>query len=121
MLFLSSQGYRCIAHDRRGHGRSSQPWAGNNMDTYAADLAELAAALDLKDAVHVGHSTGGGEALRYTVRHGKGRGVWKRVEGRSRSPATRLTRCGSRVGQNAVTHNTAFDVVGYNPWLEGSR
>jgi non-heme chloroperoxidase len=73
MMFLASHGYRCIAHDRRGHGRSSQPWNGNDMDTYAADLAELTATLDLKDAVHVGHSTGGGEALRYTVRHGKGR------------------------------------------------
>jgi non-heme chloroperoxidase len=73
MLFLASQGYRCIAHDRRGHGRSSQPWSGNDMDTYAADLAELTAALDLKNAVHVGHSTGGGEALRYTVRHGADR------------------------------------------------
>ena len=73
MLFLASQGYRCIAHDRRGHGRSSQPSDGNNMDTYAADLAELTTALGLKDAIHVGHSTGGGEALHYTVRHGKGR------------------------------------------------
>lgn len=73
MLFLSSHGYRCIAHDRRGHGRSSQPSEGNDMDTYAADLAALTTALDLKDAIHVGHSTGGGEALRYTVRHGQGR------------------------------------------------
>jgi non-heme chloroperoxidase len=73
MMFLGSHGFRCIAHDRRGHGRSSQPWYGNDMDTYAADLAELTAVLDLKDAMHVGHSTGGGEALRYTVRHGKTR------------------------------------------------
>ncbi len=70
MLFLSSHGYRTIAHDRRGHGRSSQPWNGNEMDTYADDLAELTAALDLKDAVHVGHSTGGGEVARYIGRHG---------------------------------------------------
>lgn len=70
MFFLASQGYRCIAHDRRGHGRSSQPWQGNDMDTYADDLAELVAHLDLKDAIHVGHSTGGGEVARYIGRHG---------------------------------------------------
>ncbi len=70
MFFLSSKGYRCIAHDRRGHGRSSQPWEGNDMDTYADDLAELVEALDLKDAVHIGHSTGGGEVARYIGRHG---------------------------------------------------
>jgi non-heme chloroperoxidase len=70
MFFLASSGYRCIAHDRRGHGRSSQPWDGNDMDTYADDLAELVKALDLRDAVHVGHSTGGGEVARYIGRHG---------------------------------------------------
>jgi non-heme chloroperoxidase len=70
MFFLASRGFRCIAHDRRGHGRSSQPWQGNDMDTYADDLAELVAALDLKDAIHVGHSTGGGEVTRYIGRHG---------------------------------------------------
>jgi non-heme chloroperoxidase len=70
MFFLASQGYRCIAHDRRGHGRSSQPWHGNDMDTYADDLAALVEALDLKDAIHVGHSTGGGEVARYIGRHG---------------------------------------------------
>ncbi|HTY40924.1 MAG TPA: alpha/beta hydrolase [Thermoanaerobaculia bacterium] len=70
MFFLASRGYRCIAHDRRGHGRSSQPWQGNDLDTYADDLAELVEALDLKDAVHVGHSTGGGEVARYIGRHG---------------------------------------------------
>jgi non-heme chloroperoxidase len=70
MLFLAARGYRCIAHDRRGHGRSSQPWDGNDMDTYADDLAALATALDLKNAVHVGHSTGGGEVARYIGRHG---------------------------------------------------
>jgi non-heme chloroperoxidase len=70
MVFLGERGYRCIAHDRRGHGRSSQPWNGNNMDTYADDLAALVAALDLTDAVHVGHSTGGGEVTRYLARHG---------------------------------------------------
>ena len=70
MFFLAGKGYRCIAHDRRGHGRSSQPWQGNDMDTYADDLAELTAALDLKDAIHVGHSTGGGEVARYIGRHG---------------------------------------------------
>ena len=70
MFFLASRGYRCIAHDRRGHGRSSQPWNGNDMDTYADDLAELVGKLDLKDAIHVGHSTGGGEVARYIGRHG---------------------------------------------------
>jgi non-heme chloroperoxidase len=70
MLFLASHGYRCIGHDRRGHGRSSQPWAGNDLDTYADDLAELVQKLDLKNAVHVGHSTGGGEVARYIGRHG---------------------------------------------------
>ena len=73
MFFLASKGYRCIAHDRRGHGRSSQPWNGNEMDTYADDLAELVEALDLKDAIHVGHSTGGGEVTRYIGRHGTAR------------------------------------------------
>jgi non-heme chloroperoxidase len=70
MFFLASRGYRVIAHDRRGHGRSSQPWQGNDMDTYADDLAELVTTLDLKDAIHVGHSTGGGEVARYIGRHG---------------------------------------------------
>ena len=70
MVFLASHGYRCIAHDRRGHGRSSQPWNGNDMDTYADDLATLVETLDLKDAIHVGHSTGGGEVARYIGRHG---------------------------------------------------
>jgi non-heme chloroperoxidase len=70
MNFLAAHGYRSIAHDRRGHGRSSQPWGGNDLDTYADDLAELVEALDLKDAVHVGHSTGGGEVARYIGRHG---------------------------------------------------
>jgi non-heme chloroperoxidase len=69
MFFLVSHGYRCIAHDRRGHGRSSQPWNGNDLDTYADDLAELVEKLDLKDAIHVGHSTGGGEVVRYISRH----------------------------------------------------
>jgi len=70
MFFLASHGYRCIAHDRRGHGRSSQPWNGNDMDTYADDLAELIEKLDLKDIVMIGHSTGGGEVARYIGRHG---------------------------------------------------
>ncbi len=73
MVFLGQHGYRCIAHDRRGHGRSSQPWDGNEMDTYADDLAELVTALDLRDAIHVGHSTGGGEVARYLGRHGTSR------------------------------------------------
>jgi len=70
MLFLAARGYRCIAHDRRGHGRSSQPWNGNDMDTYADDLAELVGSLGLTGAVHIGHSTGGGEVARYIGRHG---------------------------------------------------
>jgi len=73
MLFLAARGYRCIAHDRRGHGRSSQPWTGNDLDTYADDLAALVDALDLRDAIHVGHSTGGGEVTRYIGRHGSRR------------------------------------------------
>ena len=70
MMFLAGHGFRCVAHDRRGHGRSGQPWNGNDMDTYADDLATLAETLDLKDAIHVGHSTGGGEVARYIGRHG---------------------------------------------------
>ena len=70
MMFLAARGYRCIAHDRRGHGRSGQPWNGNDMDTYADDLAALVGALDLRKAIHVGHSTGGGEVARYIGRHG---------------------------------------------------
>lgn len=70
MLFLASKGYRCIAHDRRGHGRSTQPWSGNDMDTYADDLAKLVEHLDLSNAIHIGHSTGGGEVARYIARHG---------------------------------------------------
>jgi non-heme chloroperoxidase len=73
MMSLASHGYRVIAHDRRGHGRSGQPWNGNDMDTYADDLAELVQALDLKGATHVGHSTGGGEVARYIGRHGTSR------------------------------------------------
>jgi non-heme chloroperoxidase len=70
MLFFGQRGYRAIAHDRRGHGRSTQTWDGNDMDTYADDLAALTEELDLKDAIHVGHSTGGGEVARYIGRHG---------------------------------------------------
>ena len=73
MLFFLSQGYRVIAHDRRGHGRSDQTDTGNEMDTYAADVAEIAKALDLRDAVHIGHSTGGGEVTRYAARVERGR------------------------------------------------
>lgn len=73
MVFLASNGYRCIAHDRRGHGRSAQPWNGNNMDTYADDLSELMDKLNLKDVIMVGHSTGGGEVARYIGRHGTSR------------------------------------------------
>jgi non-heme chloroperoxidase len=73
MMFFLGQGYRVIAHDRRGHGRSTQTAVGNDMDHYAADLAELTAHLNLKDAIHVGHSTGGGEVARYVARHGQDR------------------------------------------------
>jgi non-heme chloroperoxidase len=78
MFYLASRGYRCIAHDRRGHGRSSQPWTGNDMDTYADDLAELVQHLGVVNAIHVGHSTGGGEVARYLARHGT-KGVAKAV------------------------------------------
>jgi non-heme chloroperoxidase len=73
MLFFGQHGYRVIAHDRRGHGRSTQTWDGNDMDTYADDLAQLTEKLDLRDAIHVGHSTGGGEVARYIGRHGSKR------------------------------------------------
>ena len=73
MLFLASRGFRCIAHDRRGHGRSDQPWDGNDLDTYADDVAALVSQLDLHNVIHVGHSTGGGEVARYIGRHGTGR------------------------------------------------
>jgi non-heme chloroperoxidase len=73
MMFLARHGYRCIAHDRRGHGRSGQPWNGNDMDNYADDLSELIEGLDLKKAMLVGHSTGGGEVARYIGRHGTAR------------------------------------------------
>ena len=73
MMFFLEKGYRVIAHDRRGHGRSSQGSVGHDMDTYAADVAELTEFLDLKDAIHIGHSTGGGEVIRYAAKYGKGR------------------------------------------------
>jgi non-heme chloroperoxidase len=73
MLYFGEHGFRCIAHDRRGHGRSTQSWDGNDMDTYADDLMALVEKLDLKNAIHVGHSTGGGEVVRYIGRHGSGR------------------------------------------------
>jgi non-heme chloroperoxidase len=73
MIFFASREFRCIAHDRRGHGRSTQTWDGNEMDTYADDLVTLTETLDLKNAIHVGHSTGGGEVARYIGRHGAGR------------------------------------------------
>ena len=73
MMFFGERGFRVIAHDRRGHGRSTQTWDGNDMDTYADDLAALTAKLDLKNAIHVGHSTGGGEVARYIGRHGSKR------------------------------------------------
>ena len=73
MMFFLSKGYRVIAHDRRGHGRSTQTYLGNDMDTYAADVAELTEKLDLMNAIHIGHSTGGGEVIRYVAQHARGR------------------------------------------------
>src|ERR1700675_1496730 len=75
MMFFLEHGYRVIAHDRRGHGRSSQTANGHDMDTYVADVTEQTKALDLKNAIHIGHSTGGGEVIRYVAKHGKGRVV----------------------------------------------
>src|SRR3712207_1580726 len=80
MFFLAQNGFRVVAHDRRGHGRSGQPFSGNDMDGYADDLADVIEALDLKDAVLVGHSTGGGEVVRYISRHGKQRVAKARSE-----------------------------------------
>ena len=77
MIFLAGRGFRCIAHDRRGHGRSDQPWQGNDLDTYADDLADLVAALELGGAIHVGHSTGGGEVAGTSV--GTARNAWRRL------------------------------------------
>ena len=79
MIYLASKGFRCIAHDRRGHGRSSETWDGNDMDHYAADLAALTEALDLKNAIHVGHSTGGGEVAHYVGQYGSNGRVAKAV------------------------------------------
>ena len=73
MMFFLAKGYRVIAHDRRGHGRSDQTAGGNDMDSYAADVADLVAKLDLRNSIHVGHSTGGGEVTRYVARYGEGR------------------------------------------------
>src|SRR3954447_23637961 len=75
MMFFLEHGFRVIAHDRRGHGRSTQTFLGHDMDTYAADVAELVEALDLNNSIHIGHSTGGGEVTRYVARHGVGRVV----------------------------------------------
>ena len=72
-IFFLKQGFRVIAHDRRGHGRSSPTSEGHNMDTYVSDVAELTAFLDLNDAIHIGHSTGGGDVIRYVAKHGQGR------------------------------------------------
>ena len=85
-FYLASNGYRCIAHDRRGHGRSGQPWTGNEMDTYADDLAAVIETLGLQSAVHIGHSTGGGEVARYIGRHGTKR-VAKAVSDRRVPPS----------------------------------
>jgi non-heme chloroperoxidase len=97
MVFLGQHGYLCIAHDRRGRGRSSQPWTGNDMDTYADDLAALVEELDLHNAIHVGHSTGGGEVARYIGRHGTSR-VAKAVLIGAVTPLIRTTRLRSFTG-----------------------
>ncbi len=91
MMFFLGHGYRVIAHDRRGHGRSTQTVNGNDMDTYAADVAELVKALDLKNAIHIGHSTGGGEVIRYVARHGKGRVAAFRRKSSTASATARRT------------------------------
>ena len=113
MIFLADRGFRCIAHDRRGHGRSSQPWEGNDMNTYADDLATLVEKLDLKNAIHVGHSTGGGEVARYIGRHGT-----KRVAKQFLIPPlmvktlqirrARRSRCSTRSANRSsvIAHNT---------------
>ena len=89
MLFLAERGYRVVAHDRRGHGRSSQPWDGNDMDHYAADAAAVVEHLDLRNAVHIGHSTGGGEVVHYIARHGESHGMADALRrlGHERDPA----------------------------------
>ena len=115
MLFLASHGYRCIAHDRRGHGRSGQPWNGNDLDTYADDLAELTTALDLRDAIHVGHSTGGGEVARYIGRHGTKR-VTKAVL-ISAIPPLMLKTPGNPGGLPIE----AFDKLGADTWAQRAR
>ena len=115
MFFLASKGYRCIAHDRRGHGRSSQPWNGNDMDHYADDLAELTEALDLKDAIHVGHSTGGGEVARYIGRHGTSR-VSKAVLIGAVPPV--MVKSGSNPGGTPIE---AFDEIRANVLADRSK
>lgn len=95
MLFFLSQGLRVIAHDPRGHGRSDQTDTGNDRDTFAADVAEIAQALDLRDAIHIGHSTGGGEVTRYAARAGRGRvasSFWMCPAGRSTASTGRVPR-----------------------------
>lgn len=105
MVFLGARGYRCIAHDRRGHGRSGQPWKGHDMDTFADDLAALVEQLDLKDAIHVGHSMGGGEVARYIGRHGTSR-VAKAVLIAAVPP--RMLKSGANPGGIEIT---AFDRI----------
>ena len=136
MFFLASRGYRCIAHDRRGHGRSSQPWNGNDMDTYADDLAELVDALDLKNAIHVGHSTGGGEVARYIGRHGTKRvakavligavpPLMLKTGGQSRRPAdrgVRRLRAGVLADRSQFFKDLTLPFYGYNrPGAKVSR
>ena len=108
MLFFGQLGYRVIAHDRRGHGRSSQTWDGNDMNTYADDLAELFEALNLKDAIMVGHSTGGGEVIRYLGRHGSKR-VAKAAISVRRNPFTRRN-C-RRIGLPSGVVSTAATIA----------
>ena len=105
MVFLGAHGYRCIAHDRRGHGRSSQPWNGNDMDTYADDLAALVETLGLIGAIHVGHSTGGGEVARYIYRHDTKRVAKAVLIGAIQGPCERGT---ARVHQGRLIAETAI-------------
>ena len=132
MMFFLGHGYRVIAHDRRGHGRSTQTANGHDMDTYAADVAELVKFLDLKNAVHIGHSTGGGEVTRYVAKHGKGR-VAKAVllyqrdssdlhEIGQRIPTAFRKEVVDGIRDGTANHRSQFykDITILSPWIQPS-